>query len=60
VSDELPVPSPSSERPELRASDAEREQTAEMLRNAMGEGRLTVEEHGAPVIRIRTVSIMGG
>ncbi|MBV8220930.1 MAG: DUF1707 and DUF2154 domain-containing protein [Solirubrobacterales bacterium] len=31
-------------RPALRASDAEREQTAETLRQAMGEGRLTVEE----------------
>jgi len=34
----------SGERPDLRASDAEREQTAETLRRAMGEGRLTVEE----------------
>jgi hypothetical protein len=30
--------------PELRASDADREQTAERLRRAAGEGRLTVEE----------------
>jgi hypothetical protein len=44
VSDELPVPAPRDERPELRASDAEREQTAETLRHAMGEGRLSVEE----------------
>jgi hypothetical protein len=31
-------------RPELRASDAERELTANVLRHAAGEGRLTVEE----------------
>jgi hypothetical protein len=30
--------------PELRASDADREQTAELLRHAAGEGRLTVDE----------------
>jgi hypothetical protein len=30
--------------PELRASDTEREQTAEALRQAAGEGRLTVDE----------------
>jgi len=30
--------------PELRASDADREQTAETLRHAAGEGRLTMEE----------------
>jgi hypothetical protein len=30
--------------PELRASDADRERTAEQLRHAAGEGRLTVDE----------------
>lgn len=37
---------PSSERrtPALRASDAEREQIADVLRHAAGEGRLTVDE----------------
>jgi hypothetical protein len=30
--------------PELRASDADREQAAELLRRAAGEGRLTVDE----------------
>jgi hypothetical protein len=44
MSDESLVPRPSDERPDLRASDAERERTAETLRTAMGEGRLTVEE----------------
>lgn len=32
------------QHPELRASDAERERTADQLRHAAGEGRLTVEE----------------
>ncbi|MBE2314880.1 DUF1707 and DUF2154 domain-containing protein [Solirubrobacter sp. CPCC 204708] len=30
--------------PELRASDADREKTADLLRHAAGEGRLTMEE----------------
>ena len=33
-----------AETPELRASDADREQAADLLRHAAGEGRLTVEE----------------
>jgi hypothetical protein len=33
-----------AETPELRASDADREQAAELLRSAAGEGRLTVDE----------------
>jgi hypothetical protein len=35
---------PDDPLPELRASDADRELTAERLRDAAGEGRLTVEE----------------
>jgi hypothetical protein len=34
----------SDELPELRASDADRERTADVLRAAAGEGRLTMEE----------------
>ncbi len=37
-------PSRDSGLPALRASDQERERTAEVLRNAAGEGRLTVHE----------------
>jgi hypothetical protein len=33
-----------AETPELRASDADREQTSELLRRAAGEGRLTMDE----------------
>jgi hypothetical protein len=35
---------PDDPLPELRASDADREHTAELLRHAAGEGRLTMEE----------------
>ncbi|KAB7849904.1 DUF1707 SHOCT-like domain-containing protein [Streptomyces mobaraensis] len=35
-----------SERPEMRASDAERERVAEALRTAVAEGRLDMEEFG--------------
>ncbi|MEV5608410.1 DUF1707 domain-containing protein [Streptomyces sp. NPDC052225] len=38
----LPEPTPSA--PELRASDADREQVAERLRDALAEGRLDMEE----------------
>lgn len=34
----------SDELPELRAADADRERTAELLRQAAGDGRLTMEE----------------
>jgi DUF1707 SHOCT-like domain len=59
MSEESLVPRPSDQRPDLRASDAEREQAAETLRRAMGEGRLTVEEledrlraaYAAPTVR---------
>ena len=37
----LPAPAP---RAELRASDADRDRVAEVLRDAAGEGRLTLEE----------------
>jgi hypothetical protein len=35
---------PEDRGPELRASDAERERTADTLRHAAGDGRLTVDE----------------
>ena len=42
----------SDQLPAVRASDAEREQTAELLRRAMVEGRLTLEEFAQ---RVETV-----
>jgi hypothetical protein len=44
---------PGDQLPALRASDAEREQTADILRGAASEGRLDVEE-------LNVYSIMGG
>jgi hypothetical protein len=40
----LPEPSGPSGDPELRAADADRERVAEVLREAAGDGRLTMEE----------------
>lgn len=52
-----PSPTPQGS-PDLRASDAEREQAVDALRNAASEGRLTVEEleerlHSAYTVRTR-------
>ncbi|MFZ0379670.1 MAG: DUF1707 domain-containing protein [Solirubrobacteraceae bacterium] len=44
MTDSTPQQGPGDQLPELRASDAEREQTAEILRVAASEGRLDVEE----------------
>ncbi|MFD6290974.1 DUF1707 domain-containing protein [Streptomyces sp. NPDC060205] len=43
MTDELPA-EPSASLPELRASDADREQVAEVLRDALAEGRLDMAE----------------
>jgi uncharacterized coiled-coil protein SlyX len=43
MTDELPAEHPDG-LPELRASDADREQVAEVLRDAVAEGRLDMEE----------------
>ncbi|PSM43734.1 hypothetical protein C6Y14_08910 [Streptomyces dioscori] len=43
MTDELPA-EPSGSLPELRASDADREQVAEVLRDALAEGRLDMAE----------------
>jgi hypothetical protein len=44
ITDSSPQHGPGDQLPALRASDAEREQTAEILRGAASEGRLEVEE----------------
>jgi hypothetical protein len=44
MSDGDPDPPPAPTTPVLRASDADRERTADVLRAAAGEGRLTFEE----------------
>ncbi|GAB2986823.1 DUF1707 domain-containing protein [Streptomyces pseudoechinosporeus] len=55
-------PAPSDRQPpaptELRASDADRDRTADILREALAEGRLTAEEHAErveEVFRAKTV-----
>lgn len=40
-----------AESPDLRASDADRDRVAEVLRHAAGEGRITVEELGERIDR---------
>ncbi|MEV0111654.1 DUF1707 domain-containing protein [Streptomyces sp. NPDC050844] len=51
-------PSPEPRPAALRASDADRDRTADILREALAEGRLTAEEHGERidgVYRAKTV-----
>ncbi|MFI5802483.1 DUF1707 domain-containing protein [Streptomyces sp. NPDC051561] len=53
-----PVPQ-SASAPSLRASDADRDRVADILREAMAEGRLDAEEHGEridAVYRAKTVA----
>ncbi|MEU7584583.1 DUF1707 domain-containing protein [Streptomyces sp. NPDC041068] len=53
-------PAPAVDEPgSLRASDADRDRTADILREALAEGRLTAEEHGERidgVYRAKTVA----
>src|SRR2546421_285961 len=48
--------------PELRASDADRERVAEVLRTAAAEGRIDLREasFAAPEVEIRLFAMMGG
>lgn len=43
----------------LRASDADRDRTADILREALAEGRLTAEEHGERIDGVYTAKTMG-
>ncbi|GAA2953613.1 DUF1707 SHOCT-like domain-containing protein [Streptomyces enissocaesilis] len=52
-------PAPTPREPALRASDADRDRIADILRDAMAEGRLTAEEHSDridAVYRAKTVA----
>ncbi|MBM7172473.1 DUF1707 and DUF2154 domain-containing protein [Streptomyces sp. G44] len=54
-----PAPATAEESGSLRASDADRDRTADILREAMAEGRLTAEEHADRVdgvYRARTMA----
>jgi hypothetical protein len=48
-----------AETPDLRASDADREHVAEVLRHAAGEGRLTVDELDERIDRAFTARTQG-
>jgi len=45
--------------PALRASDADRDRTADLLRDALGEGRLTAEEHAERVGAVYAARTVG-
>ncbi|MGW5738677.1 MULTISPECIES: DUF1707 SHOCT-like domain-containing protein [Streptomyces] len=44
---------------DLRASDADRDRTADILREALAEGRLTAEEHGERIDGVYRAKTMG-
>ena len=50
-----PEPGPAG----LRASDADRDRTADILRDALAEGRLTAEEHGERIDGVYRAKTMG-
>ncbi|MER5260037.1 DUF1707 domain-containing protein [Streptomyces sp. NPDC002855] len=50
-----PEPQPAA----LRASDADRDRTADILREALAEGRLTAEEHGERIDGVYRAKTMG-
>ncbi|CAM5267283.1 hypothetical protein GCM10010329_02550 [Streptomyces spiroverticillatus] len=55
----LPYAEPADAAPALRASDADRDRVADILREALAEGRLDAEEHGEridAVYRAKTVA----
>jgi Domain of unknown function (DUF1707)/Cell wall-active antibiotics response 4TMS YvqF len=45
-------PQTSASKPQLRASDAERDRVASVLNDALAEGRITAQEHGDRLERI--------
>ncbi|MFF6993448.1 DUF1707 domain-containing protein [Streptomyces sp. NPDC008313] len=49
-----------AERTELRASDADRDRIADLLREALAEGRLTAEEHAERVEGVLATKTVGG
>lgn len=53
------VPSAAPAAGELRASDAERDRVADILREALAEGRLSAEEHSERVERVLAAKTVG-
>ncbi|WP_399928955.1 DUF1707 domain-containing protein [Streptomyces kanamyceticus] len=54
-----PAPATAEESGSLRASDADRDRTADILREAMAEGRLTAEEHADRVEGVYGAKTLG-
>ncbi|WP_327068678.1 DUF1707 SHOCT-like domain-containing protein [Kitasatospora sp. NBC_01302] len=57
--DAVPAPHAPVAEAELRASDADRERIAELLRDAYAEGRLTVEEHSERIEAAYSAKTLG-
>ncbi|WP_329583138.1 DUF1707 domain-containing protein [Kitasatospora sp. NBC_01250] len=57
--DAAPAPHAPVAEAELRASDADRERIAELLRDAYAEGRLTVEEHSERIEAAYSAKTLG-
>ncbi|MFF4220505.1 MULTISPECIES: DUF1707 SHOCT-like domain-containing protein [Streptomyces] len=54
-----PGPAPAPAPPALRASDADRDRFADILRNAMAEGRITAEEHSERIGEVYRAKTLG-
>ncbi|WP_374199295.1 DUF1707 domain-containing protein [Streptomyces sp. ISL-44] len=54
-----PVPAPAPAAAELRASDADRDRIAQILADALAEGRLTSEEHSERLDSLYAVKTVG-
>ncbi|MFG2980461.1 DUF1707 domain-containing protein [Streptomyces sp. NPDC048258] len=55
-----PAPAPAPAAAELRASDADRDRIAQILADALAEGRLTAEEHSERLDSLYAVKTVGG
>ncbi|MCK2143397.1 DUF1707 domain-containing protein, partial [Streptomyces sp. WAC00276] len=54
-----PPPAPPTAEAELRASDADRDRIADLLRDALAEGRLTAEEHSERIDGVYAARTLG-
>ncbi|WP_435797957.1 DUF1707 SHOCT-like domain-containing protein [Streptomyces klenkii] len=54
-----PAPAPAPAPPALRASDADRDRFADILRNALAEGRITAEEHSERIGAVYGAKTLG-
>ncbi|MEU0737796.1 DUF1707 SHOCT-like domain-containing protein, partial [Streptomyces lavendulocolor] len=54
-----PQQPPAPAEPALRASDADRDRIADILRDALAEGRLDAEEHGERIDAVYRAKTLG-